>query len=291
VPTEASSYMSSLGVGPGGWPVVSDNNANKLYTVDFERKEVRPLTLHSLNPLQWPGRTRYDSGFLYVSDQTAIRRFRGEDEDAAIRSFYEVSDVAMDDRGGLFILPGFRAPRIGDPLVVQLASSGRKIAQYGQALLRPGFEALTSLGFIECGSGRVFVTLRHFPQLQIVNRTSLTTKTVAIGHPAFGALASLDGRPEFRAPRPEAVRLSRYVSGLAVHRDRVFVLLDLPYVDIHEYNIEGDLQRVYIWRPGRPIDHFFGIVIVGGREASAVVGVRFGASEYRVLQFAGLTRQ
>jgi hypothetical protein len=106
-----------------------------------------------------------------------------------------------------------------------------------------------------------------------------------VSHPAIEALQRLDGSERFSRPGPSRVRLSRYIAGMAILDDRIFVLLDLPYIDIHEYDLGGRLVAVHIRRGPANIERLFGLAIdESASDRSMLVGACSSARECQILR-------
>lgn len=120
----------------------------------------------------------------------------------------------------------------------------------------------------------------------LFDRASGRETNFETSNPVSAELRKLDVSDSFSRPRPGQVRLSRYIAGMAMRGTHILVLLDLPYIDVHEYDSAGKLVSVYVWKPPTSVERLFGLATVGADSAEyLIVGACYSGRDCQVLRF------
>jgi hypothetical protein len=272
-------YAVSFAEGRNGDVLLSDNNAHRLiWAAGPAGKTVLSVFAGKDRPqLEWPGRVLSHEDAIYLSDNRGIHVYdQAASETKLVKTFYSVLDFAVGEDGSILAVPLLRNPEVGDPLVIEFNGNGLRRRDFGKADGSPPLRPLLNQGFVAYHDGRLAFAYSHQPRVSVWNRKSPREPVdIALRHNAFRDLQRLDGDTRFTMPRPAIKRLCKYVSGVALGKDRLFVALDLPYVEVLEFTHYGTEVARYIWRGNAPIYRYFGFEVDEER-GSFLVGVSFG---------------
>jgi len=147
---------------------------------------------------------------------------------------------------------------------------------------------MLNVGYLASQDGTVAIAYSHRPFVDIWHQGEASPLSINLQHPSFSQLTVLDNRFTFTHPRPQVTRLARYAAGLAIASGHVFVALDLPWVQIQEFDFRGNKIDEYSWLGDKPIMRYFGFDI-DEQQRTAIIGASFGSgAANRVVTLRGL---
>jgi hypothetical protein len=105
-----------------------------------------------------------------------------------------------------------------------------------------------------CSAGQyVFAAFMYRPVVQSFALNGAPTGEFQLTNPGFDKLAQLLGDERFTHPGPGTVRLPRYVAGATTVGNRLLVLLDLPRLEVVEFDFQGrEMARYRASNPSFP---------------------------------------
>lgn len=281
----------SMAVHEDGTIFVADNNAHRVFRLAPKSSFLTPGVPRPERGerLEWPNRIRVVRDSLYVADQLGIRTLPlGDGPSNTIKSFYHVNDFAIRPDGTLLILSGIEPEVTSATAVIELTKEGFRKNSFGHAYASSASSGamanLWNSGFIGLAGNAFVVGYRHRPLLVVKNGED-DMQEIALPHPASDELAKLDRDLSFVHPDPSRYRLSKYVAGVSASSDRFYILLDTPFIMIHEYDWLRSRCRTYTSLTSRPIQFFFGIEMDPLESDTFIIGVGYSQREFSILRF------
>jgi hypothetical protein len=180
------------------------------------------------------------SGDIFVTDSGRIQCFS---DDGKFRGTFKVFSLVNDMIAGkseLFINPIY-GPGGGEaePLIIRYDHEGSPLEPFGERIDKKGHYSADSRAFIDFYGEKVIVAFRHYPLLRLYDEKSILIREARIDIPVLDRIAGYNNQKAFTNPAPGVVNLTRVLAGIQVVQGRIFVLLHMPRIEIHEIDLFG----------------------------------------------------
>jgi hypothetical protein len=207
-------------------------------TVNALRTQAEPLPLSSR--LVWPSALRRHKDRLYVSDDRGIHVYTSSGiQKQRIPSFLTIRDFAVGHNGRLHINPlSVEQPR---PVVITIDQNGRHLGSWDwprtddSAAASEGLQNAAHLA--ACGP-QLAVAGVHSPSIHLLDDHLRLTATIPVPFPGEDALRVLATQRTLVRPDPSTHWLPRFIAGISCSQSRLFVLLDLPWLQVVEIALD-----------------------------------------------------
>jgi hypothetical protein len=108
----------------------------------------------------------------------------------------------------------------------------------------------------------LFAAFRHQPRVAVYDLTKeQLVREFSVQHPAFSRLDALTKDTSFTNPSAAKTALPRYIGGMTMMNDRVFVLLHLPHVEIVEFDLLGNEKNRFRSSEIKSVQDYFGLAV------------------------------
>jgi hypothetical protein len=255
---------SSLTADKDGNILIADNMAHELdfYSAKTNETTVVP-TPAGEGALRFPFVVRKAQQKIYVTDDEGVKIFKETGQyEKLLRTHYSMWDFVVGNDGSIYANTAYRGAAATDGLIVKLTANGERVSSFGRRFNQSQYKGLDDQAFMACSWPLLFVAFKHRPLVAVYDLTNeKLVREFPIQHPVFSRLDELSKDTSFTNPTPSRVVLPRYVAGITVLDDRVFVLLHLPQVEIVELDVLGnEKNRFRSPEVGNVLNYFgFGI--------------------------------
>lgn len=234
-------YPVSLAARSEGGVYISDNNAHRINYYPPNSDEIVSLPAQiGKGQLEWPNTIRLMKDSILVSDNEGIKVFKLDGSfQRLLRIYYQASSFAVDASGNIYGNPHFATQKSSNTLIVKLNSEGTLVKGFGTRIGLSDHFGLDDKAFLCCAGKFLFVVFMHRPEVQMFDTQGTFIREFHLDHSSFDQLARLLVDERFVHPGSGKVRLPQYVAGASVVGDRLLILLDLPKVQIVEFDFEG----------------------------------------------------
>lgn len=277
-------YPSSMVSDKDGNILIVDNNGHAidLYSAKTNAMSVLP-TPTGEGALVFPFAVRKAQQKIYVVDDQGIKIFKENGEyERLLRTHLSIWAFVVGKDGSIYANTAHKAATESDGLIVKLNPNGERVSSFGRRFNQPQYRGMDDRVFLESSWPLLFVAFKHRPLIAIYDLTTeKLVREFPVQHPVFSRLEALSKDQSFTNPSASAVTLPRYVAGITVVDDRIFVLLHLPQIEIVEFDFLGNEKNRFRSPEVTDVVDYFGLGIqsergvrkffVGG---SGVAGVR-----------------
>lgn len=154
------------------------------------------------------------------------------------RSYFGISSFTVTDNGTILANTLIRNPANDDPLIVEIEPDGKQVRGFGARRNVAGHNGAEDVAFLTVSKTLLFAAFKHHPTIEIYDiRSGRLVQTLTIDHPIFRELQkeltsekNSDGR----------VFVPRYLAGIRVVDNRIFLCLHLPEPEIWELDQKGN---------------------------------------------------
>lgn len=236
-------YPSSMVTDNDGNILITDNNGHAIDLYSAKTNETTVLlTPTGDDALHFPLAVRKAQQKIYVIDDDGVKIFKENGQyEKVLRTHFSMWDFVVGKDGSIYANTAFKAPTDSDGLIVKLNPNGERVSSFGRRLKQPQYRGMDDRVSMECSWPLLFVAFKHQPLVAIYDLTSeKLVREFTIQHPVFSRLKALSKDESFTNPSLSRVALPRYVAGITVVDDRIFVLLHLPHVEIVEFDFLGN---------------------------------------------------
>jgi hypothetical protein len=123
---------------------------------------------------------------------------------------------------------------------------------------------MDSRAFLMSYREQLAVAFKYYPLIRLYDRNGNLVRESRIGIPVLERLEKYNQDRRFTNPAPNVVNLKRSLAGIQAVGGRIFVLLHLPRIEIHEIDLSGrDVATFYVDGPTDIIE-YAGFVVWGG---------------------------
>lgn len=261
-------HPSSMVTDKDGNILIADNmgHAIDLYSAKTNETTVLP-TPTGEGALRFPYTVRKAQQKIYVTDDEGIKIFKESGQyEKLLRTHYSMWDFVLGNDGSIYANTAYKGPTESDGLIVKLNPNGERVSSFGRRFNQSQYKGIDDQTFMEGSWPLLFVAFRHRPLVQIYDLTKeKLVREFTIQHPVFSRLEALSKDKSFTNPSPSTVVLPRYIAGIAVADDRIFVLLHLPQVEIVEFDFLGNEKNRFRSSEVSNVLNYFGFGIQNER--------------------------
>jgi len=261
-------YPSSMVTDTDGNILIADNMAHAidLYSAKTNETTVFP-TPTGEGALRFPFVVRTANQKIYVTDDEGMKIFKENGEyETLLRIHYSMWDFVLGNDGSIYANTAYRGSAESEGLIVKLSPNGERVSSFGRRLNQPQFKGIDDQAFMACSWPLLFVAFKHRPLVAIYDLTNeKLVREFAIQHPVFSRLDTLSKDETFTNPTSSRVVLPRYLAGVTVVDDRIFVLLHLPQVEIVEFDFLGNEKNRFRSPEVSNVLNYFGFGIQNKR--------------------------
>jgi len=239
---------SGLAYSDAGDLYISDNNAHTVHLWRSGAAAAGELPAGAeAAQLRFPNPVRAWGGKIFVSDNDGIKVLSSDGGfERLLRLYFGVFDFAVTDRGTLVASLMVRNPEPTDPPVVEVDQTGRVIRRFDVRRAMAGQDDHRNQAFVAVSADRLVVAYKYRPVVGVYDLGSgELVREFEINHPVFESLKN-QPRPAAAAGAPGEQKLEpRYVAGVKLLGDRIFLCLQLPVPEVWEVNGEGKLLAAF----------------------------------------------
>lgn len=263
-------YPSSLMATENGQVYILDNNGNSILKVSSDAQVPVQFSNKAKNEdesLKYPNTIKFYQQKIYISDNDGIKVFNDKGEfEKTIRTYFSINDFTIDTKGDFFINPNFLDSNQENPLIIKLNDNGKRIGEIGKIDNFAEYNGLEGKVYLDISNKYIFAAYKHLPLLKIFDiEDGRLIREVKVKATVFEKLGKLKENKEFVNPQKGINILPRYISGLKISQDKIFLLLHLPYPEILELDFQGnEINRLRI-DDSRKQNYFgFDVTLVNG---------------------------
>jgi hypothetical protein len=237
-------FPASLCYSDSGGLYISDNNGQKIQYWPSDSTTAKVFTTERGNgELKFPNTIRWSSSRIFVSDNDGIKTFSPEGHlERLTRSFFGVSSFTVTDKGTILANTLIRNSADDDPLIVEIEPSGKQLRVFGVRRNVAGHNGAEDVAFVAVSKTVMFAAFRHHPTVEIYDLESgRLIQKLTVDHPVFRDLQKeLTRENVSEGQQPDRVFLPRYVAGIRVVDNRIFLCLHLPEPEVWEIDRQGN---------------------------------------------------
>lgn len=255
----------SLGY-PASFVISNDNN---IYLVDNKNSAVFKVSadfqtfeqfIKSKNDsgfLEYPNQIKEFDNSIYINDNGGIRIVNKEGAlQRTIQPQLGLNDFALKTGEEFLINPLYSINDKELPLILKLDSQGKKSGTIGQ--MQPTeYHGLENNVLLVTADSTLIVGYKQLPLIELYDlTTNKLIKSIKVKEAIFDDLEHLKSNKALINPEPGKYRLPKYIAGLKLFKERIYVLLHLPYTEIIEFTLTGEIVQRYRSKESRIIDYF-----------------------------------
>lgn len=234
-------YSSSGGV------YISDNNGQRIgyWPPDSSTAKVFP-TDAAKAVLKFPNSIQSSADRVLVADNDGIKMFSPDGHlERLIRSYLGIASFTIMKNGNILANTLIRNAAKDDPLIVELEQSGKQVRGFGARQNVAGHNGAEDVAFLAPSKTFVFVGFKHRPSVEIYDIDSASlVQALIIDHPVFRNLQNaLESETRSQGEQRGRVFIPRFLAGIRVLNERVFLCLHLPEPEIWELDQKGKRLR------------------------------------------------
>ncbi len=262
-------YPSSMDADTNGNILIADNMAHTLDSYSAKTNETTVVpTPTGEGALRFPFVVRKAQQKIYVTDDEGVKIFKENGEyEKLLRTHYSMWDFVVGNDGSIYANTAYRGANESDGLIIKLNPNGERVSSFGRRFNQAQYKGLDDQTLMACSWPLLFVAFKHRPLVEIYDLTKETlVREFAVQHPVFSRLDALSKDESFTNPSSSSrVVLPRYVAGISVVDDRIFVLLHLPHVEIVEFDFLGNEKNRFRSSEVSNVLNYFGFGVQNER--------------------------
>lgn len=238
-------FPASLCYSDSGGLYISDNNGQKIeyWPADSSTARVLPTEategkLKFPNTIQWSSTRR-----ILVTDNDGIKMFSAEGHfERLIRSYLGISSFTITDKGTILANTLIRSPDKDDPLIVEIEQGGKQVRGFGIRRNIAGHNGAEDIAFLALSETFLFAAFKHHPTVEIYHiESGRLLQSLTIDHPVLRDLQKELTSEGFSEDEQHGrVFVPRYLAGIRVVDNRIFLCLHLPQPEIWELDQKGN---------------------------------------------------
>jgi hypothetical protein len=261
-------YPSSFTISQDTNLYLVDNKSSSIFKVssDFQRfeqfvkKDVNGLSLQS------PFQIKELNNSLYISDNEGLKIFnKNGNLEKTIKPYFGITEFAIENNGQYLVNRSPYEVQDDSPLILKLDSNGKKIDTIGK-ISSIQYNGIENQVFLETSELFTIVAYKYKPLIEIYDtKTKERLKSFNIKASIFDELVALKQNNEFVNPEPGQYKIPKFIAGSKVFKDKLYLLLHLPYPEIIEFTLNGEEIQRYRSKEVRANDYFgFDIRLING---------------------------
>jgi hypothetical protein len=214
-----------------------------------------------------------ESGEIFVVDSARIQCFSSDG--IFLRNFkvyLMVNDMVIKKKELLVnALYGFYGNE-KKPLIVRYDDAGNALEPFGERIDQASHYSVDSRAYLNLYKEQLLVAFRHYPVIRLYDEKGTLFRESRIRIPILARLERYNYDKEFTNPVPGVINLTRAIAGIQTIQDRIFILLHLPRIEIHEVDLSGKVINSFYSNHISEVNDYHGFIIwPNGRELIAYV--------------------
>lgn len=263
LPFSVAGYPQGLAVKNGNIFVV-DNNKGEVFKFDITSKnEIQKTPINLEQDLSYPNDIQILKDKTLISDNEGIKFFDNKGKfQKLLRIFRPINNYFADANGFIYANSSTSKVDTDKSLILKIDEKGQIISRFGKTTRNSRFNQDNSSAFISVSDKFIVLAYINTPKIQIYDKNKETLlKEIKIYHPIFNDLKKRVAKEKINYEKQGKVFLPRYIAGLKVFQDKIYLLLHLPYLEIIELDFNGiELSRLQ-FKEGQIINDYFGFDI------------------------------
>jgi hypothetical protein len=256
---------------------VAENNKGKIYQINIENKEVNDFSanLESRKNLSFPTSIRYFNDKFWVFDNEGLKTFDKEGRKLnLVKVFSSVTHFEISQNETIYANSLTNKSQSSRALIYKINKHGEITGSIGKKESKETDEE----AYISLTENLIVSAFRNRPVIHIYDKGSeILVKELNISHPIFAELEKSVANLKEAYKKEGKIFLPRYFAGIKTFRDRLFILLSLPHLEIVELDLQGnELQRYYAKNAEMNLDYFGFDVRSVGEQRQFIVGTMTG---------------
>jgi WD40 repeat protein len=256
-------FPASLCYSDSGGLYISDNNGHKIEYWPSDSSTAKALPTEApKGELKFPNTVQWSSdGRILVADNDGIKVFSPEGQfEGLTRSYLGISSFAITDKRTILANTLIRNPADDDPLIVEIEQGGKQVRGFGARRNVAGHNGAEDVAFLTLSKTLLFAAFKYHPTVEIYDIDSgKLVQTLAIDHPVFRALPNeLKSEGLSEGQQHGRVFIPRYLAGIRILDNRLFLCLHLPEPEIWELDQKGNRLAEFRISGLPPAVDFFG---------------------------------
>jgi len=236
-------FPAGLSYSESGTLYISDNNGHRIHYWSADSANAVALpTQPGEGRLKFPNTIQCAGEHLFISDNDGIKIFSADGAfERLIRPYFGIFSFIKSDKESFFANTLIRNANSTDPLIMELDRNGKEIRGLGLRRNITGHNGLEDQAFLARSQQQLFAAFKYRPDVEIYDlKSGKLTANFAVAHPVFKSLANELERRGIRDNQENGrVFVPRYLAGIRVLENRIFLCLALPEPEIWEIDQNG----------------------------------------------------
>lgn len=245
MPADADNPVS-LSYDAEGGLILVDGMAHRLLSIDPAWRGFKTLSGSGLG-----GGFRFPTRVLPAGDEWVVldgEGFKWVGRDGRLqrtaRPFLTVHDFALDISGNIYVNPIYNRISPDKPLIIQLDAEGAELRRFGNRIPQSRYRGEEDRVFLAVSRERLFAAYKCLPRVDVYDlKSGGKVQQVAVRHPMLDRL--LEAYASIPNDNPREVWAPRLIAGVRLVEDRLLVLLQLPWLEVVEFDLEGRERARY----------------------------------------------
>lgn len=172
-----------------------------------------------------------------------------------------IRDFLVADNGFIYSNCVYREAKEENPLIVKFNMNGEKVDSFGERIDKKGHRTHNSEVFLALLMNEIVTVFVHHPLVRRYTLEGRLIKEFRLNFKILNELEKYNHKKWFTNPNPNKIVLPRLIAGVRVLNQRIFVLLQLPRLEILELDKEGNLMNYYYSTAPKSVVSFWGFVV------------------------------
>ncbi len=157
------------------------------------------------------------------------------------------------------------------PLIVKYDLLGKKLSQFGKRIGQKGHRTYDSSVFLSYDEGELYCLFQHYPIVRSYNLEGELNREITINIKIFNELKKYNYKRWYTNPAENVVRLPRLFAGIRAIDKKIFILANLPRLEIIELDYYGGIKNYYYSKKLKDVINLSGFDVVIDRENKKVL--------------------
>lgn len=187
-----------------------------------------------------------DEEELYVVDSGRIQIFNTKGEFLRLFKIFNIPHDILIKNKTLYAncIYGFYEKE-EKPLIIQYDATGKIIKSFGARINKKNHFSIDSRAYLSQNKNEILVAFKHYSKVNIYSDDGNLKRNIRIKFPILEELEKYNHDKNFTNPSPGIINLPRLIAGIDCYREKIFLLLHLPRIEILELDMEGKIWNVY----------------------------------------------
>jgi hypothetical protein len=231
-----------------------ENNEGKLFKISADFQSVKEIIT---NKLKSPGAIREFNNNLFLLDNNGLNVFDKEGKlIKTINPHLFIEDFFVQSDEKYFVSLAELRLENDTKLVSILNSTGKRV----ESICDPNpveYKVFEHKTFIEIKDDKLYLAYKFVPLVEVYDlKTGTKIYSFNIDASIFPPLMDLKKDKGFVNPVPNTFRIPKFIAGLKVAQDKIYVLLHTPNPVIVEFTLNGKEVQRYISKSSQAMDYF-----------------------------------